>query len=90
MLIQGKALPLQENQTYHAMTAQKKTLILAMLFLLAFCPCAWAQKVSVTIDTVDAGRTGYRVPVTATFGMVLASLAISWLTHRDANGNVVS
>lgn len=49
------------------MTTQKKTLILAMLCLLAFCPCAWAQKVSVTSDTVDAGRTGYRVPVTATF-----------------------
>jgi hypothetical protein len=35
--------------------------------MLAWCPSVWGQKVSVESDTVDAGRTGFRVPVTATF-----------------------
>lgn len=43
----------------------KKTLIAN--FLLLCCLAAGAQKVSIVSDTVDAGRTGYRVPVTATF-----------------------
>ena len=44
----------------------KKTLLAAFLTLTA-CSTAWAQRVSIESDTVDAGRTGYRVPVTATF-----------------------
>lgn len=42
-----------------------KTLLAALLSLAA--TTAGAQRVSVESDTVDAGRTGYRVPVTATF-----------------------
>ena len=43
----------------------KKTLIATLLLLC--CVTVGAQKVSIVSDTVDAGRTGYRVPVTATF-----------------------
>lgn len=38
-----------------------------VLSLLLCCPLVMAQRVTVERDTVDAGRTGYRVPVTATF-----------------------
>ena len=44
----------------------KKNLIISFL-LLTISLTATAQKVSIVSDTVDAGRTGYRVPVTATF-----------------------
>lgn len=47
--------------------------------------CAYTEE-----RAAKRGALGSMMPVTATFGMVLASLAISWLTHRDANGNVVS
>lgn len=44
----------------------KKTILPALLSL-ALCPVAFGQRVVVESDTVDVGRTGYRVPVTATF-----------------------
>ena len=44
----------------------KKNFITSFLFLIVSLT-ATSQKVSVVSDTVDAGRTGYRVPVTATF-----------------------
>lgn len=43
-----------------------KTIFNILLFLTCSL-AAWAQKVSIVSDIVDAGRTGYRVPVTATF-----------------------
>ena len=51
------------------MTAKNLRLLLAALIsiLVSFSPVAMAQKLTVTNDTVDAGRTGYRIPVTATF-----------------------
>lgn len=42
-------------------------LVVMISILVSFCPVAMAQKLNVTHDTVDAGRTGYRVPVSATF-----------------------
>jgi len=47
------------------MTIRKSLIISA--FLLLCCLATWAQKVSTVSDTVDAGRTGYRVPITAVF-----------------------
>lgn len=45
-----------------------RPLLVAMTIILAaFCHAAWAQRLEATSDTVDAGRTGYRVPVSATF-----------------------
>lgn len=44
----------------------QKTLITVFMALVC-CLAGWAQRVSVENDTVDAGRTGYRVPVKATF-----------------------
>ena len=51
------------------MTEKSLRLLLAAMIsiLVSFCPVAMAQKLGVVNDTVDAGRTGYRVPVSATF-----------------------
>ena len=38
-----------------------------VIFFFSHCLCAFGQRLVALSDTVDAGRTGYRVPVSATF-----------------------
>ena len=44
----------------------KKILLLLFTFQFSFFP-ATAQRISITQTKVDVGRTGYGIPVTATF-----------------------